>query len=181
MKLVCLLQFAACVRLSIGLDQNNVSRNDTIIDWSKLQDRLSVNASIHQINSNSMYKTECETLGTDAYAISAAGNGICMHAHDCAYQYCHPDSKRDNFDLPSLTIDVRIENDVAEVLKFVSENNLLVNSSLESVSVKTTGHSYQGSSTAKDSLLIWMHHFEKDGNITANYQSKYWVGVNSMC
>lgn len=37
------------------------------------------------------------------------------------------------------------------------------------VTVKTTGHSYPGSSTAADSMLIWMANYPKDGTITTSY------------
>lgn len=143
-------------------------------NWSNLQGLLSANASIHEVNSNSVYDTSCNTLGTNAYAISAAANGICMHSPDCAYEFCYPDLDHDNYDLPSYTFDVRTENDVASILQFINENEILSKyDQFSSVAVKTTGHSYQGSSTAKDSLLIWMYHFQKDGNITTDYQSEF--------
>ena len=97
-----------------------------------------------------------------------------MHSHACQYEFCRANRKHDNYDLPSVSIDVRTESDVSEVFKFVTENELLSSEDYEytSISVKTTGHSYQGSSTAKDSIMIWMHNFEKDGAITTDYASE---------
>jgi hypothetical protein len=174
------------VRVATCLSLRKGQKGQESPNWSLLQSLLSENASIHEISSNTAYSTSCETLGTNAYAISAAANGICMHAHDCAYEFCHPKESSDNYDLPSLTIDVRNEDDVSNVLKFVHDNNIISNDDditrsshrYKSISVKTTGHSYQGSSTAKDSLLIWMYHFEKDGEITTNYESEY--NIKSM-
>lgn len=159
---------------------NNIE--DSSQNWvDELAQMLSPDASIHTVASTSMYQQSCETLGTDAYAISAAGNGICMHSHDCAFKVCHPDSKKNNFNLPAHTIDVRTESDVSAVLKYVHDNNLVTKQNITSVSVKTTGHSYQGQSTSKDSLLIWMHYFEKDGTIKVDYKGMYRHSLYDIC
>mmetsp|Transcript_18542 Transcript_18542/g.21403 ORF Transcript_18542/g.21403 Transcript_18542/m.21403 type:complete len:684 (-) Transcript_18542:29-2080(-) len=135
------------------------SQNDQLPDWSILEQLLSDEASLHAI-SNSEYST-CLSLGTDAYQISAAANGICMHAPDCSHEFCHPDEF--DYDLPSYTVDVRTEDDIARSLSFAIDNDI-------PVSVKTTGHSYTGSSTQRDSLMIWMHNYPKDGHITTDFE-----------
>mmetsp|Transcript_28127 Transcript_28127/g.34743 ORF Transcript_28127/g.34743 Transcript_28127/m.34743 type:complete len:179 (-) Transcript_28127:289-825(-) len=138
------------------------SQNDQLPDWSILEQLLSDEASLHAI-SNSEYST-CLSLGTDAYQISAAANGICMHAPDCSHEFCHPDEF--DYDLPSYTVDVRTEDDIARSLSFAIDNDI-------PVSVKTTGHSYTGSSTQRDSLMIWMHNYPKDGHITTDFEGEY--------
>ena len=93
--------------------------------------------------------------GTNAYAITDAANGVCIHAHDCRYEFC---TEGQSYDLPSYTVDVRTDDDITAVLEFAMEHGI-------PVSVKTTGHSYTGSSTHAGSVLIWMHNFPKDGLI----------------
>jgi len=116
-------------------------------------------ASLHGPISTSDYAQKCLTLGTDAYAISDAANGICMHSHDCAHEFCLKDQL---FDLPYYVVDVRTEEDITKALNFASSKQI-------EVSIKTTGHSYQGSSTKADTLMIWMHNYPKDGTINHNY------------
>lgn len=164
------LSFVALVLQSLALSEVAIAVDEA--DWSILENLLSANASIFRTSAES-YQSSCETLGTNAYAISAGGQGICMHSHACQYEFCHANTERSNFDIPLISIDVRTESDVSNVFKFVNDTELLSPSSeYSSISVKTTGHSYQGSSTAKDSIMIWMHNFEKDGSITKDYASK---------
>ena len=136
------------------------SSTPSMSEWATLQSALSTNASLHGPIESSTYDTECKTLGTNAYAISAGGNGICMHAHDCSHEFCSP--KSFGYDLPSYVADVRTEEDISTVLTFASTHSL-------EVSVKTTGHSYQGSSTKKSSLMVWMHFYPKDGTVQTEY------------
>ena len=99
--------------------------------------------------------------GTNAYAITDAANGVCIHAHDCRYEFC---TEGQSYDLPSYTVDVRTDDDITAVLEFAMEHGI-------PVSVKTTGHSYTGSSTQAGSVLIWMHNFPKDGLIQNKFQN----------
>lgn len=80
--------------------------------WDDLSSSLSAEASLHAIQTSD-YDNICRKLGTDAYAISDAANGICMHAHDCAYGFCL--SKEGVYDLPTYTVDVRTEEDISKV------------------------------------------------------------------
>jgi hypothetical protein len=131
--------------------------------WSsELGNLLSADAVLHgPINPEEAYPADCENLGTDAYAISKAGNGICMHAHACAYEFCRPMEGYD-YDIPIYSLVAQSEEDISAALKFAAQYDI-------EVSIKTTGHSYQGSSTARDSLLIWMQNYPKDGEITQDF------------
>ena len=82
-------------------------------EWTSLQDSLSDNAALHGPFDNADYETKCESLGTDAYAISDAADGLCMHSHACAYEFCRHDTGV--FDLPSYSVDVRTEDDISKV------------------------------------------------------------------
>jgi FAD/FMN-containing dehydrogenase len=115
---------------------------------------------LHGPFGDSFYQDSCEGLGTDAFAISKAGDGICMHAHACEHAFC-----RDPYpqDLPSYIVEAKAPEDVQVALAFARAHSI-------QVVVKTTGHSYHGASTAKNSLLIWMQNYPKDGTITVNYE-----------
>jgi len=130
--------------------------------WTEdLADTLSETAALHGPFPDGYYKEECEGLGANAYVISSAGHGICMHAHACQHEFCREQYSQD---LPAYILEAKEETDIQKALKFCREHNI-------QVTVKTTGHSYHGASTAKNSLLIWMANFKKDGSITDNYES----------
>jgi hypothetical protein len=130
---------------------------------TELGDRLSTNAALHGPISASKYTTECETLGMDAYAISKAGNGICMHFHECAAEFCAPELLSTVENLPLYVVEAKNPADVTAAIQFARAHDI-------QVTIKTTGHSYQGSSTARNSLLIWMQNFDKDGTIIQEFQ-----------
>lgn len=83
----------------------------TSTEWDALSSSLSTDASLHALQ-NSDYDI-CRGLGTDAYAISDAANGICMHSHDCAFEFCV--KAEGVYDLPSYSVDVRTEGDISKV------------------------------------------------------------------
>jgi len=78
-----------------------------------------------------------------------------MQAHHCSFEFC--DSSKD-YNLPAYTVIVETEDDIQRTLQFANTYNI-------AVSVKTTGHSYSGSSTQRDSILIWMAYFEVHGDV----------------
>ena len=86
-------------------------------EWDNLSSSLSADASLQAVQTSD-YDSTCRKLGTDAYAISNAANGICMHSHDCAYAFCL--SKESVYDLPTYTVDVRTEEDISKVRMFVA-------------------------------------------------------------
>ena len=126
----------------------------------------------------------CIAAGDDAYAISGmlaffqwhsisdhfiifllifaeAANGICMQTHNCNREFCDSDKE---YNLPAYSILVETVEDIQSVLMFSNEHDI-------SVSIKTSGHSYSGSSTQKDSIMIWMAHFRKPKDNETFYQS----------
>lgn len=139
----------------------------TLDEWEEeIATKLSDDAALHgpypEASSLRYFKDECEKLGTNAYAISKAGDGICMQAFACSHEFCRPN--RYSEDLPYFILEAKTPSDIQEGLKFAKEHNI-------QVTVKTTGHSYHGASTAKNSLLIWMQNYPKDGTITDNYET----------
>lgn len=127
----------------------------------ELESNLSQDAALHGpfANTDNTY-SPCEKLGTNAFAISQENDGLCMHSHDCSHQFCLPEQFGPA--LPAYTLEARVESDVSHALKFAHDNHL-------TVSVKTTGHSYTGSSTQAGTLLIWMQNFDKDLTIKPQY------------
>jgi hypothetical protein len=79
----------------------------------------------------------------------------------CMHIICRPNEGFD-CDIPIYTLDARSEEDTSAALMFANKYNI-------EVSIKTTGHSYQGSSTSRDSLLIWMQKYPKDGKSTKDF------------
>ncbi|CAJ1939514.1 unnamed protein product [Cylindrotheca closterium] len=134
--------------------------NSTV--WTEdLGEMLTANAALHGPFPAGYYMDSCESLGTNAFAISQAGSGICMHAHACKREFCRPEF---GMDLPAYIVEAKQASDIQAALSFSKTHDI-------QVTVKTTGHSYHGASTAKDSLLIWMQNFEKNGTIYDNYTS----------
>ena len=114
--------------------------------WKDLRDSLK--GTTHQLEEDD-YK-ECIEQGGNSFNISAAGNGICMQYHDCSRQFCLKDSP---WNVPAYSVEALNVGDVQKAIAFANKHNI-------PVTVKTSGHNYAGSSTGKDSLLIWMHNFE---------------------
>jgi hypothetical protein len=141
--------------------QGNPSWPDNEIWTDELSAMLSSEAALHGPFADTYYPDQCEVLGSDAYAISKAGSGICMHAHACQREFCRSQFPKD---LPAYIVEAKEPADIQKALSFGKSYNI-------SVTVKTTGHSYHGASTAKDSLLIWMQNYPKNGTILDNYTS----------
>ena len=74
---------------------------------------------------------------------------MCMQTHNCNSEFCESDN---DLNLPAYTVLVEDVSDIQQALQFANYHDI-------AVSIKTSGHSYSGSSTQKDSLLIWMAHF----------------------
>ena len=132
------------------------------IDWQSLAASLSESASLHGPFQNSGEEyAPCLELGSDAFKISKEHDGLCMHSHACIHEFCLADSQ---YEIPSYTVEVKTEGDISKVFAFAAENDL-------PLSVKTTGHSYQGSSTQAGSVMIWMQNYEKDLSIVKDYSN----------
>jgi len=132
--------------------------------WTDLSNGLSSSASLHGPMDVTVasYNEACLVgSSTNPLEIMEEGNGICQQTHSCLYEFCDPWNGY-GFDLPAYIAEVKTVDDVIASLKFANEHDI-------QVSIKTTGHSFQGSNSAKDSLMIWMRHYEKDDEITKNY------------
>ena len=114
--------------------------------WKELGNSLK--GSIHKLEEDNYQ--QCLNQGSDPFNISATGNGICMQYSDCSRQFC----KKDNpWNIPAYSVEALNVEDIQKSIAFANKHNL-------PVTVKTSGHNFAGSSTGKDSLLIWMHNFE---------------------
>jgi len=132
------------------------------VDWDSLAESLSTEATLHgPFQNNLPTYAPCFGYISDAFKISKGNNGLCMHAHACNKNFCEDDQ---DYDLPLYSTEVKTDSDVSSVFAFAAENDL-------SVSVKTTGHSYQGSSTKAGSIMIWMQNFEKDLSIVKDFSN----------
>lgn len=133
------------------------------LDWESLNAVLT-DSILHGPVLDTDYQA-CD-LFTDANTKSNSLHGICMQTYDCSHQFCNP--LQFGFNLPLYTLDARSESDISTALQFASANNI-------KVSVKTTGYSLQGSSTSRDSLMIWMRNFPKDNQIKINFQGEIFI------
>jgi hypothetical protein len=179
--LFLIVQIATAIVVTSGQGQSQ----PVTLDLSPLQESLSTNATITHITSTDRanYSTEC-VLQKGSDELAASANGICMQTYYCGWEFCEPSNDPEHYNLPSVTIDVRTESDISELFKYIHVNKVKIasserhhnrndeNSQYSSVAVKTSGHSYQGSSTGKNSLLIWMYHFQKDEKVKTSYKSE---------
>eukprot|EP00551_Chaetoceros_affinis_P018330 CAMPEP_0203742952 /NCGR_PEP_ID=MMETSP0092-20131115/59189_1 /ASSEMBLY_ACC=CAM_ASM_001090 /TAXON_ID=426623 /ORGANISM="Chaetoceros affinis, Strain CCMP159" /LENGTH=436 /DNA_ID=CAMNT_0050630227 /DNA_START=546 /DNA_END=1853 /DNA_ORIENTATION=- len=108
------------------------------------------------------------------YQLFMQPSGLCMGAAKCAYEKCAggPDTPfnrftfnsttfpeelwkdADNFDLPTAVVHPAHVGDVSAAIKFAAEHKI-------GVSVKTSGHSYTGSSTKKGTILLNLSKLQK--------------------
>ena len=70
-----------------------------------------------------------------------------MQYHDCSKVGC---DKNADWDISEYAVEVREVEDIQLVVNFAREHRI-------PITVKTTGHSYAGSSTGKGSINIWTH------------------------
>jgi len=105
--------------------------------------------SIH-LGSNFSY-SQCASAGDDAFKLEDGFGGFCMQYSNCANAFC---AASGTTNLAPVSVEVKSVADVQAALKFATKHNI-------EVAVKTTGHSYSGSSTNPNAMLIWMRHFPK--------------------
>ncbi len=134
--------------------------------WDALGASLSAGTSALAPLSAALYDEECYEHGSDAIGLrnafgSPSTHGICMQDHHCKFEACTEDKE---LNLPAYSAAVATVEDVQKVLGFANIHNI-------SVSIKTSGHSYAGSSTMKGSLLIWMARFERSGTVDSHVDS----------
>ncbi len=159
--IISLLLLIAVARPSVAsIITENSGKQEQLPDWSILEASL-LNSTLYGPVIESVYE-QCSTYD-NATARSGALSGTCMESFQCGYQFCDPHNYEHN--LPRYTLDVRSEIDLVKAIEFALNYSI-------PLSVKTTGYSLQGSSTVRDSLLIWMHNFPKDDEIKVNYSGE---------
>ena len=129
-------------------------------EWTNLENELSSNA-LYNVNNDISEYDDCDDQ-TDAFGLEDNVNGVCMQYTNCKYEYCVDGQAAD---LPAYTVAVQTVGDIQAVLAFASQHNI-------AVTVKTSGHSYSGSSTAANSILIWTREFLGNNvEIKSNYNN----------
>jgi len=113
---------------------------------------------------------KCVEQGDNAFNISATAEGMCMQYHDCSKKFCN--ATNTEWTVPAYSVEAKNVNDVIKTFEFANQHNILV-------TVKTSGHSYSGSSMGKDSILIWMYSFTKYLDIKENYKDSCEEKVHS--
>jgi len=134
-------------------------------EWLKLSRSLSSDAELYGPFESSDYEEQCgpdEIDITDPFIVATAGEGLCMQYPSCANEFCLEDKGTAYDDLPAYAIMAKTEEDIVAGLEFANSHNI-------QVTVKTSGHSISGASTAKDSLLIWLAQYPEDNTITEEY------------
>lgn len=101
----------------------------------------------------------CYAQGTNAYGISAAGNGVCMHAHNCRSAFCDGQSAQDT---AAYSAEMKSVSDIQTAVDFANQHDI-------PVTIKTSGHSYSGSSSGKDTLMLWMANFPKAAAVQPSF------------
>mmetsp|Transcript_31786 Transcript_31786/g.49730 ORF Transcript_31786/g.49730 Transcript_31786/m.49730 type:complete len:433 (-) Transcript_31786:905-2203(-) len=129
----------------------------TQAEWCSLA--ASLDGKLEKVESSEEYNP-CYGPKSDAREISAVEPGICMQTHDCSRAFCNENL---GFNLPSFVAMVQSVSDVQKVVNFAREKEIVV-------SVKTTGHSYQGSSTRKHSVQINLRDFPKIDQVFTSWE-----------
>lgn len=135
-------------------------------EWLKLSRDLSLLAELYGPFESSDYEDLCYIDNehmSNPLDIASKGEGICMQYSDCTNSFCLGElgAKRDN--LPAYVLMAKEEKDIVTGVQFANKHNI-------KVSVKSTGHSLSGASTAKDTLLIWLAQYPEDNTIQLDYQ-----------
>jgi len=97
----------------------------------------------------------CYAQGNDAFKLTEVGNGVCYQYHDCKYEFCRAEFEDPDLQLPGVIIEAFGADDVSKALKFASDHAM-------AVTIKTSGHSFMGSSTGKDTLNIVTTQFDEN-------------------
>ena len=91
--------------------------------------------------------------------VLSKGKGLCMHRHACANEQCQI-VERSN--IPAYTVEAVSVEDIQAAIRFANKYDV-------AISVKSSGHSYQGQSMQADSLLVWLRNFPITNDITENF------------
>ena len=171
---------AVSVSISLVVDHAKASTN-----WEQLESRLSKDS--FQVSNVDDWIEQCIHPFMDTkpdavsnYQLFEQPSGLCQAHASCGYQLCGgPFQSRaktydatvytdevwksdDTLDLPDAVVHPKHVGDVSEAIKFATQQNI-------GISVKTSGHSYTGSSTKKGTLLLHLSKLPKyslTGSIT---------------
>ena len=121
--------------------------------WRGLEGGLSKEAQLHALSLESL--DACFLQGNNAIGLVDEGHGACMQDNACLFDKC---TYGNAWNVAAYSVQVRTVADIQAALAFANTHNV-------SVSVKTSGHSYAGSSSMKGSLQIYMSEFEKYGEV----------------
>jgi len=120
--------------------------------WSAFNQ--SVDGMLHGL-STSLITEQCTAphVGRDGTLLTEQGWGICMQHHACYYEGCKQERPPD---LPTYSVEALTVDHVQAAVRFANVHSI-------AVSIKTSGHNYAGSSTARGSLLIWLKNLRRFG------------------
>ena len=143
---------------------SNISCWPSQAEWNELRSKIK-GGKLHDISDDSEYDKVCNasTAFTDpmsAHTLEDRGEGRCMQYHDCAKEKCDDGA---NWNIPEYSVEASEESDIVEAIKFANRHNI-------QVVVKTTGHNFAGASMGDGTLLIWMRHFKKYGDVKTSYE-----------
>ncbi len=130
-------------------------------EWLALARSLSTEAQLYGPFESFDYERQCSPMLNNPFILATTGEGICMQYPSCANKFCLEGAEWD--DLPAYALMAKEELDIVKGIQYASKHNI-------QVTVKSSGHSYTGASTARDSLLIWLAHYPKDNEILEGYQ-----------
>ena len=108
---------------------------------------------LHTGLSTSLIAEQCVAAGNDGTLLAEQGWGICMAHLACYYEGCMQERPPN---LPTYSVEALTVEHVQAAVRFANEHNI-------AISIKTSGHNYAGSSTARGSLLIWLKNLRRFG------------------
>jgi len=149
--------------------------------WNaELGSRLSTDASLfHNYNKHTSsdndydydYDDKCDGDVWEGLDFIRRADPICMIDGDCRYQFCNRNDE-EVLNIPAYSVQVRTLADIIAALEFANQYNI-------PVSMKTTGHSFTGSSILKDSLNLWMSNYEFQEEIYDSFMDSCGTNYNA--
>ena len=115
---------------------------------------------------NAAYAERCLLGPQDLDTVLNGGDGLCQANHGCINQRCQ---WRDRSNLPAYTLEAQNVVDIQTAIQFANKYDI-------AVSIKGTGHNWQGQNSHPHSLLIWVRNFPQGSQI--NHQFTDTCGTN---
>ena len=187
----CLAGLVAAAKLqgSTSLDYVPADLDNPSLPWDNFRSALSADAKLIAA-SNQDWVDQClpfppeelgealrvngmyPGLGYYAPELLQGPSGLCVSSMACAFKNCFPftstedvpdgldylpdflDPSNPRYNIPSSVLFPAVVGDVVAAVKFAADNGL-------QLSVKTSGHNYNGASTKKDTLLVYTRDYKK--------------------